>query len=150
MKTKGSAKITEKRSVVDATIKHLEALGPQLPDKRTGENSRYTMSDIVLGAFAVFFLQCPSFLARQQAMEQQRGRSNANALFKMKRTPCDNHIRKMLDPVWGRRTVSGATRFVRTGGLFSRDTSRVTTRTLLWKPAPSRARTRTRNAPSSD
>jgi hypothetical protein len=88
-----------KSTVVDATLARLRTLGSQLPDKRTGENCQYMMSDIVLGAFAVFFLQCPSFLARQQAMQQRRGRSNATALFKMERTPCDNHIRAMLDPV---------------------------------------------------
>lgn len=99
MKTKTNPKTKIKSTVVDATIACLKALAPQLPDKRTGENCQYTMSDIVLGVFAVFFLQCPSFLARQQAMQQQRGRSNATALFKMARTPCDNHIRDMLDPV---------------------------------------------------
>lgn len=97
MKTSPRTKI--KSTVVDVTIARLKKLGPQLPDKRTGKNCQYTMSDIVLGAFAVFFLQCPSFLARQQAMQQQRGRSNATALFHMERTPCDNHIRDMLDPV---------------------------------------------------
>jgi hypothetical protein len=99
MKTITSPKTKVKSNAVDDTITRLKALGPQLPDKRRGKNCQYTMSDIVLGAFSVFFLQCPSFLARQQTMEQQRGRSNANALFKMERTPCDNHIRDMLDPV---------------------------------------------------
>lgn len=99
MKTMTSRKTRVKSTVVEATIARLKALGPQLPDKRTGENCRYTLSDIVLGAFAVFFLQCPSFLARQQAREQRRGRSNANALFTMERTPCDTHIRELLDPV---------------------------------------------------
>ena len=92
-------KTKTKSTVVDATLARLQDLGPQLPDKRTGNNCHYTLSDIVLGAFAVFFLQSPSFLARQQALQQQRGWSNANALFKMERTPCDNHIREMLDPV---------------------------------------------------
>jgi len=86
-------------TVVDTTIRRLKAVGLQLPDKRTGQNCRYTMSDIVLGAFAVFFLQCPSFLSRQQAQQQRRGRSNTQALFKMGQTPCDTHIREMLDPV---------------------------------------------------
>jgi hypothetical protein len=99
MKTMTSPKTKVKRAVVDTTIARLKALGAQLPDKRTGQNCQYTMGDIVLGAFAVFFLQCPSFLARQQAVEQQRGRSNATALFKMNRTPCDTHIRDQLDPV---------------------------------------------------
>ncbi len=99
MKTMTSPKTKVKSTIVDATIARLKALGPQLPDKRTGENCHYTMSDFILGAFAVFYLQCPSFLARQQAMQQQRGRSNANALFKIDQSPCDNHIRDMLDPV---------------------------------------------------
>ena len=81
------------RRRIDDTIARFKTLGPQLPDKRTGKNCQYTMSDIILGAFAVFFLQCPSFLARQKAMQQQRGRSNTTALFNMERTPCDNHIR---------------------------------------------------------
>lgn len=60
MKTLTSPKTKVKSTVVDATIARLKALGPQLPDKRTGENCPYTLSDSVLGAFAVFFLQCPS------------------------------------------------------------------------------------------
>jgi len=99
MKTMTSPKTKLKRTIVDAVIARLKKLAPQLPDKRTGKNCQYTLSDIVLGAFSVFFLQYPSFLARQQALEQQRGRSNAIALFKMARIPSDNHIRNMLDPV---------------------------------------------------
>lgn len=34
-------------------------------DIRTGKNSQYAMSDAALSAFAVFFLQNPSFLAQQ-------------------------------------------------------------------------------------
>lgn len=94
-----NSKAQIKSSIVDATIARLKALGAQLPDKRTGTNCRYAMSDSVLGAFAVFLLQSPSFLARQQAMEQHQGRSNATALFEMDQVPCDNQIRGMLDPV---------------------------------------------------
>ncbi len=99
MKTTTSPKTTVKSSVVDTTLACFKVLGPQLPDKRTGQNCQYALHDIVLGAFAVFFLPSPSFLARQQALEHQRGRSNATALFNMERTPCDNHIRDMLDSV---------------------------------------------------
>jgi hypothetical protein len=35
-----------------------------LTDVRTGKNSRYELSDAALSAFAVFFLQNPSFLAQ--------------------------------------------------------------------------------------
>lgn len=92
-------KTKSKKSVVDTVIARLKQLAPKLPDKRTGKNCRYTMADIVLGAFSVFFLQCPSFLARQRTIQHQRGRSNAQTIFKMERIPCDNHIRNMLDAV---------------------------------------------------
>src|SRR6185312_15664346 len=42
------------------------------PDPRTGINSRYTMEDIVLGAFSVFLTQSPSFLAFQRGMQNKQ------------------------------------------------------------------------------
>ena len=68
-----------------------------LPDRRAGSNTRYTMADIGLAAFSVFFMQSPSFLAHQRTLEDGRGRSNAQTLFGMAALPCDNHIRQMLD-----------------------------------------------------
>ena len=70
-----------------------------LPDRRTGSNGRYSMTDIGLAAFSVFFMQSPSFLAHQEAMAEGpgRGRSNAHTLFGMTAIPSDNHIRAMLD-----------------------------------------------------
>lgn len=70
-----------------------------LPDRRTGSNGRYTMADIGMAAFSVFFMQSPSFLAHQKALADGsgRGRSNAHTLFGMTAIPCDNHIRAMLD-----------------------------------------------------
>ena len=70
-----------------------------LPDKRTGANRRYTMADIGLAAFSVFFMQSPSFLSHQRHLAQGQGRSNFESLFGMTAVPCDNHIRAMLDPV---------------------------------------------------
>jgi len=52
-------------------------------DRRTGTNKRYTMADIGLSAFAVFYTQCPSFLAAQKAMEENKGQSNAQTLFQI-------------------------------------------------------------------
>ncbi len=57
------------------------------------------MADIGLAAFSIFFLQSPSFLAHQRALEQNRGRSNCQGLFGIDKIPTDNHIRDMLDPV---------------------------------------------------
>jgi hypothetical protein len=69
------------------------------PDKRTGSNTIYTMRDMGLGAFSVFFTQSPSFLSHQSAMEKAQGNSNARTLFGMAQIPTDNHIRDVLDPV---------------------------------------------------
>ena len=68
------------------------------PDKRRGLNVRYSMEDIGMAAFSVFFMQSPSFLAHQRAFEEGHGRSNCQTLFGMSGIPCDNHIRDMLDP----------------------------------------------------
>jgi len=82
---------------LDSYIAALRERCTSLPDKREGRNTQYSMSDIGLAAFSVFFMQSPSFLAHQTALEELRGRSNANTLFGMTKIPSDNHIRQMLD-----------------------------------------------------
>ncbi len=71
----------------------------QCPDQRTGKNLVYRIEDAALGAFAVVYTQCPSFLAHQTVMEQAKGKSNAHTLFGLRKIPTDNHIRSLLDPV---------------------------------------------------
>lgn len=85
--------------VLNALLGSLRRYCNSLPDKRTGANRRYTMADIGLAAFAVFFTQSPSFLAHQRHLQGRQGRSNCQTLFGMGRIPTDNHIRAMLDPV---------------------------------------------------
>jgi len=70
-----------------------------LPDRRTGDNTHYSMEDIGLSAFSVFFTQSPSFLSSQKTLEKAKGRSNAQSLFQIEEIPCDNHIRQSLDSV---------------------------------------------------
>ena len=84
---------------IDRYITVLRKRCDELPDKRTGSNSRYTMSDLGVAAFSVFFMQSPSFLAHQRTLEDGQGRSNARTLFGMTAVPSDNHIRQMLDGV---------------------------------------------------
>ncbi|MBI4025465.1 MAG: hypothetical protein HY360_10830 [Verrucomicrobia bacterium] len=81
--------------MVDQFRKQLAAM----PDRRTGSNTQYSMEDIGLSAFAVFFTQSPSFLAHQKAMQQAKGANNAQALFQIGDIPTDNHVRDTLDPV---------------------------------------------------
>ena len=91
-----------KAKVLKTWDEHLAQLRQVLggfPDCRTGGNTSYSMEDIGLGAFSVFFTQCPSFLAHQKTMQPAKGQSNAQNLFHLEAIPCDNHIRETLDPV---------------------------------------------------
>jgi hypothetical protein len=83
----------------DQLIERLRQRVAAFPDRRTGRNKTYTMPDIALSAFSVFYTQCPSFLAQQKAMEQSKGQSNAHTLFQIQKIPTDNHIRDTLDEV---------------------------------------------------
>lgn len=69
------------------------------PDTRKGNNLQYGLIDAVLGAFSVFFMQSPSFLAQQQVMQEEQGRSNARSLFGLVNIPSDNQIRNLLDSI---------------------------------------------------
>jgi hypothetical protein len=71
----------------------------QLPDPRSGQNTRYRMCDVALAAFSVFFLQCPSFLAYQRDMQRCKGCNNAESLFGIAQIPSDEQIRNLLDPL---------------------------------------------------
>ena len=68
------------------------------PDKRRGMNITYSIADIAMAAFSVFFMQSPSFLAYQRHLQEGHGRSNCECLFGISKIPSDNHIRDMLDP----------------------------------------------------
>lgn len=84
---------------VDSLIRAFQPVLASLPDHRTGRNVTYTISDAVLSAFAVFFMQSPSFLAQQQVVLRRHGRNNAQSLFGVTRIPSDNQIRNLLDPL---------------------------------------------------
>ncbi len=69
------------------------------PEHRTGRNIQYTIGDAGLSAFAVFFMQAPSFLAHQRDMRRALGRDNAHSLFGASAVPSDPQIRNLLDPL---------------------------------------------------
>lgn len=70
-----------------------------VPEHRTGQNIQYSIADGGLSAFAVFFLQSPSFLSFQKQMQRQQGRDNAKSMFGIEHIPSDAQIRNLLDPV---------------------------------------------------
>lgn len=84
-------------SALDELLSDLREVCAGLADKRQGQKCRYTMADIGLAAFSVFFMQSPSFLAHQRVLAAGHGRSNCQTLLGMSAIPSDNHIRQMLD-----------------------------------------------------
>src|SRR3954470_13167317 len=84
-------------SALEELLSELKEVCAGLEDKRRGEGYHYTMADIGLAAFSVFFMQSPSFLGHQRALAEGHGRSNCQTLLGMAAIPSDNHIRQMLD-----------------------------------------------------
>jgi hypothetical protein len=86
-------------SVIKDLIAELGTVCAGLRDRRTAprRDGDYTMADIGLSAFALFFMGSPSFLAHQRALQRGQGRSNCQTLFGMSAIPSDNYIRLMLD-----------------------------------------------------
>jgi hypothetical protein len=68
-------------------------------DARRSTDVDYSMADIGLSAFSLFFMQSESFLSHQRHLEHGQGTSNCHTLFGMKKIPTDNYIRLMLDKV---------------------------------------------------
>jgi len=84
--------------VLDQLLGDLREACAAIPDKRKSEGV-YSMADIGLSAFSLFFMRGESFLSYQRALEEGCKTSNCQTLFGMARIPTDNHIRSMLDPV---------------------------------------------------
>jgi len=71
----------------------------KFPDRRMGTNISKSLDDAALGAFSIFYMQNPSFLAHQKLMETTKGKNNARSLFGIEVILSENHIRKLLDVV---------------------------------------------------
>lgn len=84
--------------ILDRLLAGLRDACAAFPDKRKGDGV-YSMADIGLSAFSLFFMQSESFLSYQRGLEEGRKTSNCQTLFGMAKIPTDNHIRSMLDPV---------------------------------------------------
>jgi hypothetical protein len=86
-------------NVIRELIAELGSVCAGLPDQRKTpvRDGAYSMADIGLSAFSLFFMGSPSFLAHQRALARGQGRSNCQTLFGMTAIPSDNYIRLMLD-----------------------------------------------------
>ncbi len=85
--------------ILENLIGELRSVCADLEDRRVGpeEGRGYSMADIGLSAFSLFFMGSPSFLAHQRALKEGHGRSNCETLFGLSDIPSDNYIRLMLD-----------------------------------------------------
>ena len=78
----------------------LRVVYSQMTDPRKqGNHTQYSLLDSCLGAQGTFFLQSPSFLAYQRAMQERIGRNNAQSLFGIHKIPTDDQIRQVLDNI---------------------------------------------------
>jgi hypothetical protein len=72
----------------------------EMPDPRKPSNNQhYSLKDLVLGAFSVFFMQCESFLEHQHRMQSAQGENNAARLFGLTALPTVPQIRNVLDTI---------------------------------------------------
>ena len=71
----------------------------KLPDSRDKKHLKFTMSDIALSAFAIYYFQNPSWLDFTRKMNTKSGKNNAKSLFGINNIPSDNHIRDTLDDI---------------------------------------------------
>ena len=75
----------EQRLSFALMLSYLNRVLEGVEDPRQRSNARrYHLRDLVLGAFAVFYLQCPSFLEHQRQMQsrQGQGKRKKNELVK--------------------------------------------------------------------
>jgi len=69
-------------------------------DPRAGRhNIKYSMQEISLGAFSIFFMRNSSFLEAQRYLESVQGINNLRCMFGVENIPTDNHIRSILDNI---------------------------------------------------
>lgn len=90
----------EQRLSFTILLSYLHRLIGTLPDPRQPSNAQnYSLGDIVLGGFSVFYMQCSSFLEHQRQMASRQGQNNAQRLFGLAELPTNNQLKNVLDGV---------------------------------------------------
>ena len=84
--------------ILEGLLAGLREVCAGFADSRRGQ-VWYSMTDVGLSAFSLFFMQSESFLAYQRRLEQGHSSSNCQTLFGIRQIPTDNHIRTLLDRV---------------------------------------------------
>jgi len=70
----------------------------KIKDPRSESNgTKFKVSDAMLSAFSMFFLQSQSFLEYQRQMQSRSGKDNVQSIFGVEKIPSDQQIRNILD-----------------------------------------------------
>ena len=84
----------------ESLLAYLNRAIDQTPDPRQSSNgTRFSLHDLVLGAFSVFFMQCESFLEHQRHQQSHTGHNNGQSLFGLTAVPTAPQIRNVLDKI---------------------------------------------------
>ena len=84
----------------ESLLAYLNRAIERIPDPRQSSNgTRYSLQDLVLGAFSVFFMQCESFLEHQRYQQSHEGHNNGQSLFGLTAVPTEVQIRNVLDKI---------------------------------------------------
>ena len=67
--------------------------------RQTSNGTKFSLKDLMLGAFSAFFMQCPSFLEYQRQVRSRHGHDNAQTLFGLGELPTTNQIKNVLDQI---------------------------------------------------
>ena len=87
-------------NIFDFLIESLIHNISSIEDKRKQRsNIIYSLKDIILSAFSIFYFQNKSWLSFQRDIDTKKGISNAQTMFGIKDIPSDNHIRNILDKI---------------------------------------------------
>lgn len=86
-------------SILKSILNTIRGEAKKLPDSRGKNHIIYSIEDILMSAFGVFYFQSGSWLNFQRNMQNQAGRDNAESLFDVKKIASDNHIRDVLDDI---------------------------------------------------
>jgi hypothetical protein len=90
----------QEQAVMGKMIELFEAAVEAIPETRQkGKNNKYTLMDATKSGLAVFYFQHPSLLNFQQEMKKRSKRCNLETLFGVKKVPCGEQIRNIVDDI---------------------------------------------------
>ena len=89
-----------KKTIIQEMLSLFAGEVDKLSDERKpGRDYKYTLTDALKSALAVFYFQHPSLLNFQQEMKRKYKRSNLETLFGTTSVPCTEQIKNILDNV---------------------------------------------------